>query len=62
MHTKPAWPDDIYDVLKTFDVRLVAYDPDGGHATLIDKVHAEPTMRAITLTTEEEGVALLAGA
>ena len=56
------WSADIFDVLKSFDVRQVAYVPDGGHADLIRRVHAEPTMRAITLTTEEEGVALLAGA
>jgi len=57
-----SWPDDIYDVLDRFEVRQVAYVPDAGHAQLIERVLASPTMRGIPLTTEEEGVALLAGA
>jgi sulfopyruvate decarboxylase alpha subunit len=57
-----SWPDDIFDVLKRFDVRQIAYVPDGGHADLIRMIHGDSSMQAITLTTEEEGVALLAGA
>ena len=56
------WPAQIFEVLKRFDVRQVPYVPDGGHADLIKRVHADPTMRAITLTTEEEGIAVAAGA
>ena len=57
-----AWPDAIFAELQRWGVRQVAYVPDGGHAWLIRAVHAEPTMRAIPLTTEEEGIAVLAGA
>ena len=57
-----AWPDAIFDILKRADVRQVAYVPDGGHARLIRAVQAEPSMKAIALTTEEEGLALLTGA
>lgn len=57
-----AWPDAIFEALRHWGVRQVAYVPDGGHARLIRAVHAEPSMRAIPLTTEEEGVAVLAGA
>ncbi|MBP0446945.1 phosphonopyruvate decarboxylase [Roseomonas sp. SSH11] len=56
------WPDRIFDVLMEQEVRQVAYVPDGGHARLIRRLHAEPSVRAVPLTTEEEGVALLAGA
>ena len=56
-----SWPRDIYEVLKQFNVRQVPYVPDGGHAELIRLVHADAQMRAIPLTTEEEGIALLAG-
>jgi sulfopyruvate decarboxylase alpha subunit len=40
----------------------VPYVPDAGHSQLINRVLGEPSMRAVPLTTEEEGVALLAGA
>ena len=59
---QPAWPEDIFAILQRFDVRQVAYVPDAGHSQLIDRVLAAPSMRAVSLTTEEEGVALLAGA
>jgi sulfopyruvate decarboxylase alpha subunit len=57
-----AWPDEIFEILRRFDVRQVPYVPDAGHSQLIDRVLAERSMRAVPLTTEEEGVALLAGA
>jgi sulfopyruvate decarboxylase alpha subunit len=52
----------IFAALERHAVTQVAYVPDGGHAALIRAAHAAPAMRAIPLTTEEEGVALLAGA
>lgn len=61
--TKSAgWPDDIHRVLIGAGVRQVAYVPDSGHARLINLVRADKSVRAIPLTTEEEGVALAAGA
>jgi sulfopyruvate decarboxylase alpha subunit len=57
-----SWPQDIFTVLERFDVRQVPYVPDAGHSQLIQRVLASKTMRGITLTTEEEGVALIAGA
>ncbi len=57
-----SWPGEIFQILKKFDVRQVAYVPDAGHADLIRRAHADPAMRAVTLTTEEEGVAILVGA
>jgi sulfopyruvate decarboxylase TPP-binding subunit len=57
-----AWPHEIFAILKKFKVRQVTYVPDGGHAELIRQVHADPNMVPVTLTTEEEGVAVLAGA
>ena len=59
---KPSWPEDIFDILQRFDVRQVPYVPDAGHSQLIERVLGAASMRAIPLTTEEEGVALLAGA
>ena len=49
-------------VLKDAGVGLIAYVPDAGHAGLIAAAHADPAFRPVCLTTEEEGVALCAGA
>jgi len=56
------WPDEIYRVLRGQQVRQVTYVPDSGHARLIELARADRQMRAIPLTTEEEGVALSVGA
>jgi len=58
----PAWPDRLYDVFKRAGIKQVAYVPDAGHARLIDRCRADADIRDIVLTTEEEGVALAAGA
>ena len=60
--TAASWPEEIFAILQRFDVRQVPYVPDAGHALLIERVLASSSMRGIVLTTEEEGVALLAGA
>ncbi|MDA8050319.1 MAG: phosphonopyruvate decarboxylase [Rhodospirillales bacterium] len=57
-----AWPDAVFAVLQAAEIRQVGYVPDAGHARLIARAHADPAMRAVVLTTEEEGVALAAGA
>jgi len=56
------WPDAIFQVFRDQRISQVAYVPDAGHARLIELCRAEDSMRAVVLTTEEEGVALLAGA
>ncbi len=58
----PAWPDDIYKVLKDEGVVQVAYVPDAGHRWLIDRCIADNAIEATVLTSEQEGVALLSGA
>jgi sulfopyruvate decarboxylase alpha subunit len=57
-----AWPDQLFDVLKRADIRQVGYVPDAGHSRLIARCKADPDIRDVVLTTEEEGVALAAGA
>jgi sulfopyruvate decarboxylase alpha subunit len=57
-----GWPDAMHGALGELGVRQVAYVPDAGHARLIELCQADPAMLAIVLTTEEEGIALLAGA
>ena len=57
-----SWPEEIFRTLQRFDVRQVPYVPDAGHSELIERVLGASSMHAVPLTTEEEGVALLAGA
>lgn len=56
------WQQQVYDLLRERDVTQFSYVPDAGHATLIDLSIADPDVHSIALTTEEEGIALAAGA
>jgi sulfopyruvate decarboxylase alpha subunit len=58
----PDWPLDIYKTLKHFKVAQVSYVPDAGHARLITLSQQDPEIQTTVLTTEEEGIALCAGA
>ena len=57
-----AWQDQVYDLLRRHNVTQFAYVPDAGHKVLIERALADPGVHSVALTTEEEGVALLAGA
>jgi sulfopyruvate decarboxylase alpha subunit len=57
-----AWQDALYDQLKAAGITQFAYVPDAGHRILIDRSIADPDVQSVALTTEEEGVAMLAGA
>ena len=56
------WADDAFKALVKAGVRQAAYVPDAGHTRLIRRCHAAKRIAAVPLTTEEEGIALLAGA
>src|SRR5512145_179350 len=60
--TESRWQDQVYDLLRRHNVTQFAYVPDAGHRILIDRSLADPGVHSVALTTEEEGVALLAGA
>jgi sulfopyruvate decarboxylase alpha subunit len=60
--TPVSWPDGLFETLKAGGVRQVGYVPDAGHARLIERCRADDDIRDVVLTTEEEGVALAAGA
>jgi len=60
--TEQKWQAAVFAVLKQAGIRQVGYVPDAGHAELIEAAHADNDMRAVVLTTEEEGIALAAGA
>ncbi|CAA9583955.1 MAG: Sulfopyruvate decarboxylase - alpha subunit [uncultured Thermomicrobiales bacterium] len=57
-----GWARDIYGVFKAHEIAIVSYVPDAGHRELIALCEADDAIRVVPLTTEEEGVALAAGA
>ena len=59
---QPDWPAEVHQELKKAGVRVVGYVPDAGRRRLIELCQADGAMRAVPLTTEEEGVGLAAGA
>ena len=56
------WPADIFQAFKKLNIAQVAYVPDAGHTQLILDCNADPEIESVSLTTEQEGVAMLAGA
>jgi len=60
--TTLTWQPRVYAALKAAGISQIGYVPDAGHAHLIEAAHADDDMKAVVLTTEEEGIALAAGA
>src|SRR5262245_59016034 len=60
--TSPAWPAELHRVLKANDVRQVASVPDAVQTRLIELFQADGDVITNVLTTEEEGIAIAAGA
>jgi sulfopyruvate decarboxylase alpha subunit len=57
-----SWPDAIYAHFRRVGIRQVGYVPDAGHSRLITLCQDDPQITDVVLTTEEEGVGLVAGA
>jgi sulfopyruvate decarboxylase alpha subunit len=56
------WSNGLYELLKRQGIAQVSVVPDAGHAALIELCAADPELRLVRLTTEEEGIALAVGA
>jgi sulfopyruvate decarboxylase alpha subunit len=56
-----VWPREIYDTLKQLAIEQVAFVPDAGHTQLIKDCESDNSIETVSLTSEEEGVAMLAG-
>ncbi len=56
------WAQGIYELFNAHHVELISFVPDGGHRRLIACCQSDPALHTVTLTTEEEGIALAAGA
>ena len=59
---KTSWPSAVFRILKGYDVRQMSFVPDAGHSELIELFRADQEITSTVLTTEEEGVAIAAGA
>ena len=59
---KAAWSTQLFNDLIQAGVTLFPYVPDAGNAKLIELAQAHNEARPVLLTSEEEGVALCAGA
>jgi sulfopyruvate decarboxylase alpha subunit len=62
VHSEISWPDAIYAHFRRVGIRQVGYVPDAGHSRLIALCQSDPDIADVVLTTEEEGVGLVAGA
>jgi sulfopyruvate decarboxylase TPP-binding subunit len=56
------WNKAAFRRMRQAEIGVVGYVPDAGLKTLIADCQADPSMRAVALTTEEEGFGLAAGA
>jgi len=56
------WSQELHHLFKQQHVRQVSFVPDAGHSALIKLCEADAELRAVRLTTEEEGIALAVGA
>lgn len=56
------WPDRLVEVLRSRGVNHLAYVPDAGHTRTIQLLSEDPEVTTNVLTTEEEGIAVAAGA
>ncbi len=61
-HPNDAWSRAMFKHFKDAGVKLFSYIPDAGNARLAELVEEDNACRLVMLTTEEEGIALAAGA
>lgn len=57
-----SWIHETLGALKRSGVEIIAYVPDVGHAAAINEASEDPETTAVSCTTEEEGIAICAGA
>lgn len=57
-----SWPDAIHAHFRRVGIRQVGHVPDAGHSRLIALCRDDQSIADVVLTTEEEGVGLIAGA
>ncbi len=60
--TESTWTAPAHQALLDAGITVVGYVPDGGLRDLIVRLDGDPRVQTVRLTTEEEGIALAAGA
>src|SRR2546422_2590835 len=58
----PSWSKHVADVLRRNGIRMFATVPDSIVTQVLEHLGADAACRVVTVTREEEGVGLLAGA
>ncbi len=61
-HKHDTWSRALFKQFKDAGVTMFTYVPDAGNARLVELAEEDNETRAILLTTEEEGIAIAAGA
>ena len=61
-HPAEPWPTAVHRTLRTHRVGIVGYVPDAGLKELLVLCQEDRSIRAVPLTTEEEGIGLAMGA
>ncbi len=59
--TTTHWSQDVFREIKARNIETVCTIPDGGLIRLLQMVEADPKMRLVTLSTEEEGMGVVTG-
>lgn len=62
VHPNDAWSRTMFNHFKAAGISLFSYIPDAGNARLAELVDEDNECQLVMLTTEEEGIALAAGA
>ena len=55
------WSGDVFEAMRAREIATVATVPDGGLTRLLQRCEADAGTRVVTLSTEEEGIGILAG-
>ena len=62
LHPHAEWSRVMFDLMRDAGVSLFTHIPDAGNECLIRMAEADNEVRTLLLTTEEEGIAVAAGA
>jgi sulfopyruvate decarboxylase TPP-binding subunit len=56
-----GWEEELFGLLKSHEIAYLPFVPDAGHAKVLSMAEEDNQLTPVVLTTEEEGVASVAG-